>query len=66
VSKFPYPGYPIAPRTLRPILSVGLPVSFARLTDAFPLLADLDERIWSYVDSSVAEQLGNLVVLRAC
>lgn len=65
MSKFPYPGYPIAPRPLRPILSVGLPVSFGRLADAFPLVADLDERVWSYVDWSVAEQLANLIVVRA-
>jgi hypothetical protein len=65
VSKFPNLGYPIAPPLLRPILSVGLPVSFARLTEVFPLLADLDERVWSYMDRSTAEQLGNLVVVRA-
>src|ERR1039458_3658614 len=65
VSRFPYPGYPIAPQLLRPVLSVGLPASFARLTGTFPLLADLDERIWSYVDRTVAERLGNLVITRA-
>jgi hypothetical protein len=65
VSRFPYPGYPIAPWLLRPILSIGLPVSYARLTADFPLLADLDESIWSYVDRSVADLLGNLVISRA-
>ena len=65
MSEFPHPGYPIAPHLLRPVLSVGLPVSFARLTDTFPLLADLDERIWSYVDRPVAECLGNFVITRA-
>jgi hypothetical protein len=62
VPTFPYQGYPIAPRSLRPILSVGLPASFARLAHAFPLIADLDERIWAYVDQSAAERLGELVV----
>ena len=65
MSEFPHPGYPIAPQLLRPVLSVGLPASFARLTGTFPLLADLDERIWSYVDRAVAERLGNLVITRA-
>ncbi len=65
MSRFPYPGYPAAPPLLRPILSVGLPLSFARLADDFPLLADLDERIWAYVDRSAAERLGNLVIARA-
>ncbi len=65
MSRFPHPGYPIAPRLLRPILSIGLPVSYARLGGDFPLLADLDESIWSYVDRSVADLLGNLVITRA-
>ena len=65
MAKFPYPGYPIAPRSLRPILSIGLPASFDRLADAFPLLADLDERVWAYVDQSAAERLAYLVVSRA-
>jgi hypothetical protein len=65
VAKFPYPGYPIAPRSLRPILCIGLPASFARLADAFPLMADLDDRVWAYVDQSAAEHLAYLVVSRA-
>ncbi len=65
MSTFPHAGYPIAPPTLRPVLSVGLPAFFARLADDFPLLADLDERIWGYVDLSIAERLGALVISRA-
>lgn len=65
MARFPYPGYPIAPRLLRPVLSIGLPVSYARLAVEFPLLADLDESIWAYVDRSVADILGNLVITRA-
>ena len=62
--RFSYPGYPIAPRLLRPILSIGLPVSYSRLAHDFPLLADLDEGIWAYVDQSVADILGRLVIAR--
>ena len=65
MSRFPHPGYPIAPPLLRPILSIGLPVSYARIAVDFPLLADLGESIWSYVDQSVADVLGNLVITRA-
>lgn len=65
MSRFPYPGYPIAPRLLRPILSIGLPRAFSRLVGRFDLLADLDETVWSYVDQSVADMLGNLVITRA-
>lgn len=65
MSSFPHSGYPIAPPTLRPILSVGLPTSFAPLAGDFPLLADIDERIWDYVDLSVAERLASLVIARA-
>jgi DNA-directed RNA polymerase alpha subunit len=65
LSRFPNPGYPIAPRLLRPILSIGLPLAFARLGDKFPLLADLDETAWAYVDQSVADILGDLVIIRA-
>ena len=65
MSRFPHQGYPIAPRLLRPILSIGLPVSYARIAGEFPLLADLDESIWAYVDKSVADILGNLVITRA-
>lgn len=65
MSRFPYPGYPIAPRLLRPILSIGLPLAFARLVSHFSLLADLDETVWTYVDQSVADILGNLVITRA-
>jgi hypothetical protein len=64
VFSFPYYSYPIAPRLLRPVLSIGLPVSYARITGNFPLLADLDERIWAYVDRSIADTLGNLVITR--
>lgn len=64
MSRFPNPGYPIAPRLLRPILSIGLPLSFVRLGDRFPLLADLDETIWTYVDQSVADIRANLVITR--
>jgi len=64
LSDFPHSGYPIAAPTLRPILSVGLPATFARLAGDFPLLADLDERIWGYVDLSVAERLASLVISR--
>ena len=62
---FPHAGHPVAPPLLRPVLSVGLPVSLARLSVNFPLLADLDERIWAYVDRSVAGHLGQLVISRA-
>jgi DNA-directed RNA polymerase alpha subunit len=65
LSRFPNPGYPIAPRLLRPILSIGLPLAFVRLGDRFPLLADLDETIWTYVDQSVADILANFVITRA-
>jgi len=65
MSRFPHPGYPIAPRLLRPILSIGLPRSFARLVGHFSALADLDETVWEYVDQSVADILGNLVISRA-
>ena len=65
MSAFPHPGYPVAPALLRPVLSVGLPGSLACLSVDFPLLADLDERIWAYVDRSVAEHLGQLVISRA-
>jgi hypothetical protein len=65
VSVFPHPGYPIAAPTLRPVLSVGLPGSFVRLADDFPLVADLDERIWGYVDLGVAAHLAGLVISRA-
>ena len=65
MSRFPHQGYPIAPRLLRPILSIGLPSSYVRLEGDFPLLADLDESIWGYVDQTVADFLGNLVIARA-
>ena len=45
-------------------MSVGLPATFARLAGDFPLLADLDERIWAYADLSVAGRLADLVISR--
>jgi hypothetical protein len=43
-------------------LSIGLPSSFIALANDFPLLADLDERVWAYVDQSVAMRLASLVI----
>lgn len=63
--QFPHRGYPIAPPTLRPILGVALPTYLTSFVQVFSSLADLDERIWSYVDNRIAERLGNLVVARA-
>src|SRR4051812_40235532 len=65
MSRFPHLGFPIAPRLLRPVLSTGLPRAFTRLVGRFSALADLDETVWEYVDQSVADILGNLVITRA-
>ncbi len=62
---YPHRGYPIAPPCLRPVLNVSLPAQFAELARAFPMLADLDHRVWSYVRMETAQTLGALVIFYA-
>jgi hypothetical protein len=63
ISRYPRPGFRIAPLSLREILNVRIPHRAARkLGRTHVTLAELDESSWTQFDDKVCRELGELVV----